>query len=169
MAWNLFPFKGDFSFGKIQKSQGAKMDCRWAESPGWLDVSPKTSTPDVMHEQAHCCDEVANHQFLIAATFWVIQIVFNEECSSLTQNFMQIHCSTCLVILNVMATQYTCSLNGVYRPHWLVQWSHHCSHMYIPVYLPQLSGYIHVAQTIVIMLTMAGHFPDRPCILLFFK
>ena len=23
-VWNLFPFKGDFSFGKIQKSQGAK-------------------------------------------------------------------------------------------------------------------------------------------------
>ena len=24
MIWNLFPFKGDFSFGKSQKSQGAK-------------------------------------------------------------------------------------------------------------------------------------------------
>ena len=24
MVWNLFPFKGDFSFGKSQKSQGAK-------------------------------------------------------------------------------------------------------------------------------------------------
>ena len=24
MVWNLFPFKGDFSFGKRQKSQGAK-------------------------------------------------------------------------------------------------------------------------------------------------
>ena len=36
---------------------------------------------------------------------------------------MQIHCSTCSVILNVTATQYACSLNGVYHPHWLVKLS----------------------------------------------
>ena len=64
----------------------------------------------------------------------------------------------------VMATQYTCSLNGVYRPHWLVQWSHHCSCMHIPVRSPWLPGYIDVVQTIVIILTMAGPLPDRPCI-----
>ena len=44
-VWNLFPFKGDFSFGKSQKMWGTK-----SESPGWLDVSPKISTQDVMHE-----------------------------------------------------------------------------------------------------------------------
>ena len=61
------------------------------------------------------------------------------------------------------ATQYTCSLSGIYRPHWLVQWGHHCSHMRIPVYSPWLPGYINVPQTDLIILTMAGLLPDRPC------
>ena len=42
--------------------------------------------------------------------FWIIQNVFTEECSSLMQNLMQIHCSTCSVILNAMVIQYICSL-----------------------------------------------------------
>ena len=71
-----------------------------------------------MHEVC-CCDEVANHQLPVAEAFW-IQIVSTEECSSLTQNLMHVRCSTHSVILNVMATQYTCSLSGVYCPHWLV-------------------------------------------------
>ena len=73
-----------------------------------------------MHEWACYCDEAANHQFSIAAAFWIIWTVSMEECSSLMQNLMQIHCSTRSVILNVMATQYRCSLNGVYHPLWLV-------------------------------------------------
>ena len=32
VAWNLFPFKGDFSFGKSQKSQGAKSGIQG----GWI-------------------------------------------------------------------------------------------------------------------------------------
>ena len=100
-----------------------------------------------LHEQAHCCDEVANHQLPIAVAFSIIQIVSTEECSSLRQNLMHIYCTTSSVILNVMATQYTCSLNGVYRPHWLVQWSLHCWHMHIPVHSPWLPGYIDVVQT----------------------
>ena len=54
--------------------------------------------------------------------------------------------------------------HGIYRPHWLVQWSCHCSHMRIPVHSPWLPGYIHVMQTILIILTMAGLFQDRPFI-----
>ena len=65
------------------------------------------------------------------------------------------------VISNVMATQYTCSLNSVYRPHWLVQWSHHCSHICIPVHSPWLPGYINVVPTILIILTVVRLFPDR--------
>ena len=106
-------------------------------------------------------DEAANHQLPIAVAFWIIQIVSVEECSSLMQNLMQIYCSTSSVILNVMATRYTCSFNGVYCPHWLVQWSRHCSRMCIPVHSPQLPGYVDVAQTVIIILTMAGLFPDR--------
>ena len=67
--------------------------------------------------------------------------------------------------LNVMATQYTCSLNGVYHPHWLVQWGHHCSHMCIPVHSPWLPGNTGVVQTVLVTLTVAGLFPDRRHIL----
>ena len=125
---------------------------------------PKSSVGDEMHGQVHCHDEAANHQLPIAAASWIIQIVSMEKCSSLTQNLIQIHCSTHSVILNVMATQYTCSLNGIYRPHWLVQWGRHCSHMHIPVPSPWLPGYIDVSQTVLVILTMSGLFPDRHCI-----
>ena len=46
--------------------------------------------------------------------------------------------------------RYTCPLNGIYCPHWLVQWSCHCSRMRIPVCSPLLPGYISVAQTVLI-------------------
>ena len=76
------------------------MGYSWAESPGWFDVLPNKPAPDVMHERVHCCDEAANHQLPIAVAFWIIQIVPAGECSNLTQNLMQIHCSTNSVILN---------------------------------------------------------------------
>ena len=63
---------------------------------------------------------------------------------------------------NAVTTQYTCSLNSVYHPHWLVQWSHHCSHMCIRVHSPWLPGYINVLQSILVILTMAGLSLDRP-------
>ena len=162
MVWNLFPFKSNFTFGKSQKLLGAKLGCRGVESLGWFDISPKNCAWDVIHKQAHCPNEAANHQLPIATAFWIIQIVSTEECSSLTQNLIQIHCFTCSVILNERATLYTCSFNGLYCPHWLVQWSHHCSHMHIPVHSPWLPGYIDVAQTVLLILTMAGLFQDRP-------
>ena len=92
---------------------------------------------------------------------------FTEECWSLMQNLMQIHCSAGSVILNAMATQYTCSLNSVYHPHWLVQWSHHCPCMCIPVHSPWLPGYIDITQTILVILTMGGFFlwTDLICVL----
>ena len=118
----------------------------------------------MMQEWVCCYDEAGIHQLPIAVDFWIIQIVSAEEYASLTQNLMQIRCSTLLVILNVMATQYPCSLNSIYCHHWLVQWSHHCSHMHIPVLCPWLPGYISVKQTTLVILTMAGLFLDRPCI-----
>ena len=115
-----------------------------------------------MHGQACCCDEAANHQLFIAAVFWTIQIVSAQEYSSLPQNLLQIPCSPHSVVLNVMATQYTCSLNGIYHPHWLGQWSCHSSHMCFPVHSPWLPGDINVMQTILVILTMAAIFLDRP-------
>ena len=101
---------------KARSRRAPSLGCRGAESPGWFDVSLKNSSQDMMHEQVHCCDEAANYQLPIAVAFWIIWIVSAEECWSLTQNLMQIHCSAHLVILNMKATQYTCSLNGVYHP-----------------------------------------------------
>ena len=60
------------------------------------------------------------------------------------------------------ANSLLCSLNGIYYPHWLVQWSCPCSHMSIPVTSPRLPGYIDSIQTVLVILTMAGVFPDRP-------
>ena len=99
------PFQRWFEFWEKLEVTGHHI---WAESPGWFDISQKkkkTSAWDVMHE--HCHDEAANQQLPTAAAFWIIRIVSAEECSSLMQNLMQIRCSTCSVILNVMATQYT--------------------------------------------------------------
>ena len=114
-----------------------------------------------MHKWVRCRDEVASNRCPIAMAFWIIQIVSMEECSSLTQNLMQVHCCTCSVILNVTATQYTCSLNGIYHSHCLVRWSRHCSCMCIPVHSPWLPGYIDVAQTVFDILTMAGLFLEN--------
>ena len=36
---------------------------------GDLMILPKISVQDVVHERAHCHDEVANHQVPIAAAF----------------------------------------------------------------------------------------------------
>ena len=76
----------------------------------------------MMHEWVWCCDEAADHHLPIAAAFWIIWTVSMEECSSLTQNLMQIDCSSHSITKNVGATQYTCSLYCIYRPHWLVEW-----------------------------------------------
>ena len=158
MAWYILFFKGDFNFGESQNSQGAKSGLQEAETSGWFDVSQKHFAQDVMGDQVHCCDKAASHRLLTAAGFWIIQIVSEEECSSLMQNFVQICCSIRSVILNVMATQYTCSLNGIYHPHWLVQWCCHCAHMCIPVHSPLLPGHINVVQSAFIILTKAGLF-----------
>ena len=127
--------------GKARSHRAPNLGCRRAESPGWFDVSPKNSPWDTMHEQVHRCDEAANHRLPIVAAFWIIQIVSTEECSSLSQNLMQIPCSTLCHFECDGHTQCTCSFNGFYCPQWLEHWSHHCSHMCIPVHSPCLSGY----------------------------
>ena len=163
MVSNPFPFKVISVLGKVRSCRVPNLGCRGAESPGWFDVSLKNSAWDVMHEQVCCCDEAVSHQLLIAAASWIIRIVSVEVRSSLTQNLMQIH--SLLYLLSHFEcnghTVYT-SLNCGYCLHWLIQWSHHCSHMLIPVHFPWLPGYTDVRQTILIILTMLGLFPDRP-------
>ena len=141
-------------FGKARSRRVPNLGCRGTESPGWFDISPKNSAPDMMHEWVHCLNEVASHELPIAVAFWIIWIVSMVERSSLMQNLMQILCFTCSVILNAMATQYTCSLNGLYCPHWPVHWSHHCTCMCIPVHSTWLPSYFDVVQTVLIILTI---------------
>ena len=120
--------------GKARSCRVPNLGCRGAESTGWFDVLPKSSVWDVIYEQVHCRDEAANHQLLIAAGFWIIRIVSIEECSSL----MQIWCRFIALFAQLFWmrwSQYTCSLNGIYHPQWLVQWSHHCPHMHSPLSL----------------------------------
>ena len=170
MVWNLFPFKGDFSFEESQKSQAANLGCRGAWSPGWFDV---------LFAKILCkrFDAWAG-----ALLWWSCQSPVAHSCGLL--NYANSFCggmfklnakfdadlllySLYSLILNVMATQYTCSLNGVYCSHWLVLWSHHYSHICIPVHSPWLPGYTDVTCTILVILTVAGLFPDRPGILIY--
>ena len=148
--------------GKSRNCGVPNLGCRGSESPGWPDVLPIYSAPDVMHEQVCCCDKAANHQLPVAVSFGIIWIVSMEKCSSLIQNLMQICCSmsNILLILNVMATQCTCSLNGIYHPHWLAQFSCHCSHMCIARNFPWLPGYMNVVQNFPVILTVAALFLD---------
>ena len=80
--------------GKARSHRAPNLGCRGTESPGWFDVSPKNSAPDVRREQECCCDEATHHHLPIAVAFWIILIVSAEECSSSVQNLMQIWCST---------------------------------------------------------------------------
>ena len=116
---------------------------------------------DVMHERAHCHDEAANHQWPIALQSLNHLNSFCGGMFKLNAKFEQMHCSTHSVILNAMATQYTCSLNGVFCPHWPLRWSHHSSNMHIPLHCPWLPGYMYVMQTVLDILTMARLLLER--------
>ena len=74
-------------------------------------MSPKNSVQDVMHEQACCCDEAANHQLPIAANFWIIWIISTEECLSL----IQIWCR----FIALLTRHFECDDRTV---HMLTQW-----------------------------------------------
>ena len=108
--------KVNLVLGKARSHRAPNLVCSGAESPGWFDVLPKHSVQHTMHEWVCCRDEAANHQLPIAVAFGIIWIVSVDEYSSLMQNLMQICCSARSVILNVTATQYICSFNGVYHP-----------------------------------------------------
>ena len=64
------PFQRWFQFWEKPEVTGCQI---WAagraDSPGWFDVLPEKSAKDMMHEQAHCHNEAANHQLPIAEAF----------------------------------------------------------------------------------------------------
>ena len=65
-------------------------------------------------------------------------------------------------ILNVTATQYTCSLNGIHCPLLTSTVKLLSARRHMPVHSPWLPGYIDVAQTVLVTLTMAGLCLDIP-------
>ena len=90
-VWNLFHFKGDFSFGRSQKGTRFSGYQIWAvrglSHLGDLMFHQKT-VQDMMHEWACGHDAAATHQLPIAVAFWVTQIISVEKCSSLTRNWI---------------------------------------------------------------------------------
>ena len=122
--------------GKARSHRAPNLGLSRAESPGWLDVFPKTSAWHVMREEVHCHDEAATHQLPTASAFWIMWIVSMEECSSLTQNLQD----TRNIVHRTMTSQWcrlvallaqsfwmpwphsthAPSIGRVYHPHWLV-------------------------------------------------
>ena len=135
------------------------MGCSGAKSPGWFDVSPKKfcMRPD---------------EWAGVLLWWSCQSPFAHSCcllncaNSFHGGMLKLNTKFDADSLVYLLSHFecdTCSLNGIYCPcHWLVQWSHHCSHMCIPVHSPWLPGYIKIVQTILIIFTMDRHFPDGP-------
>ena len=115
-----------------------------------------------MHEQAHCHDEAANLQLPITVAFCIIQIISQEECSSLKQHLMQICCSNCLVFLNWWSyTTNAYSMSSTASTDQCSEVTLNHSHMSIPGHSPWLPGCINVTQTITTVSRMVGLLPDR--------
>ena len=55
--------------GKARSCRAPNLGYKGAESLGCFAVLPKISAREVMHEQAHCCDEAVNHQLPIVVAF----------------------------------------------------------------------------------------------------
>ena len=167
MVWNLFSFKGDFSFGKSQKSQGnksglyggwvtwviwcfAKKLCRRRDA--WMGVLLWWSCQSPV---AHSCG------LLIIQIFWSSRIFFLKKN---IQAWCKIWCRFIVLFTQSFWMTWPHS-NMLTQQHLLpplLQWSHHCSRMCFPVHSPWLPGYTDVVQTILILLTIAGPFLDRP-------
>ena len=182
MVWNLFPFKDYFSFGKSQRSQGTKSGLYW----GWvtwaadlcrLQRTRSTFSGVLLIAGLPECGSVSKdtrpslrhlcHTFICTAliasspkAFRIIRIVSMEECASLTQFdadslLYSLSHFECDGHIGHMVSQQC-------LPPTLIQWSRHCSHVHILAHSPWLSGYIDVVQTLLIILTMAGLFLNRP-------
>ena len=116
--------------GKSRSHMAPSLGYRGLSHLGHLRFWQKNSG-DVMHEQECCCDEVAhscghlNH--------------LNSFCRGLLKLNAKFDVDLLLCSLSHFeceAMQYVFSLNGIYCPLWLIQWSHGCSCMWILVHSP---------------------------------
>ena len=88
-VWNLFPFKGDFSFkGDLwEKSEVTSgLQRRWFTWGIWCFA--KNSAQDAMNEWVCCRDEAANHQLPIAAAFLNHPNSFHKGMFNLNAKFV---------------------------------------------------------------------------------
>ena len=161
IVWNLLSFKGDFSFGKSQKLQGAKSGL-YGDRITWV---------------IWCFAKIlcAGHGAWVDLLWWSCQLPVAHGyglLSNLTSfhwGMFKLNATLDTDLLLYLLSHFECDghavhmlTQGDYLPHWLVQWSWHCSCMCIPVHSPWLPGYTDVMQTVLVVLTMAGLFSDRP-------
>ena len=96
--------------GKARSCRVPNLGYSGTESPGRFYVSLKHSAWDVMHEQAHCHDEAANHQLPTAAGFWITQIVSTRnvqaKCKIWCRFFALVSCFECDSYTVHMLTQW---------------------------------------------------------------
>ena len=159
MVWNLFLFKGDVSFGKSQKLQHQNWVVGRLSHLGDLMSRQKTAGVGVLSwwscqsPGAHSCG-LLNHpysfcrgMFKLSAKFDVDSLPYllgHFECDNHTVHmFTQQHL--------VPPLTRTVKLSLFTHVH--------------TVHSPWLPGYADVTQTILIILTTVGLFPDRPSIL----
>ena len=128
--------------GKARSRRVPNLGYRGAESPVWFDVSPNNYAWNVIHEWAcswwSCQSSVAQSWGLLNYPNSFLRGMFKLNAKFDADSLLY------SVILNVMTTQYTCSLISIYRPHWLVQWGCHYPRMHVSD-SPWLS-YIYILQ-----------------------
>ena len=165
MVVNLFPFQDCFSLGKGQKSQGTKSGLKrgwvtwmtWCfakkfctRCDAWAGTSPWWSCQSPV---AHSCHLLNHRNSFHTGMFW-INAKFDADLLLYSVGHFECDGRT----VHMLTPQHL-------LPAWLVQWSCHSLRMWtMTCHFPWLPGYISVAQTILIMLTMVGLFSVRPCI-----
>ena len=123
--------------GKARSCRAPNMGCRGLSHLGDLMFCQKNSAWDrcdawmgmvlwcsCQSPAAHSCG-LLNYLHSYCGGMFKLNAQFDAD--SLLYSLSHFECN---------ATQYICSLKGTYLPHWLVQWSCHCSHMLIPVHSP---------------------------------
>ena len=145
------PSKVILVLGKVRNCRVPNLGCRGAESPGWFEVSPNCTRCDAwvgalswwscQSPVAHSCsllnqlNSFCGGMFKLSTKFDADLLPYSVILFYFFFIFWSLLPPYCSVILNMTPhstaqsfwiwhhTVHTCSLNGIYCPHWL-QWSH---------------------------------------------
>ena len=162
MVWNIFPFKGDFSFGEARSLREPNLGCRGLSHMGDLMFCQKSLHGKWCMSRCIVLMKLPNQQLPIAAASWLV-CIFRREMFTLSAKFDAD--SLLYWLSNFECNGHTAHVltQRHLPPPLLVLWSCHCSRVCIPVPSSWLPGYIDVMQTVLLILTMVRLFPDRPC------